>query len=236
MCNNDKVCNDYCKCKTFFHKNFRKYLTNVNPFFDLGYILLICSIGGILFDSLEYFFNKYSSLVKSNVCCLYHLLIQIEDKYFNDDGNKLKISNFINTKYFSDNFIQFLCFTLRFDKNVSNSEITNHPWLKISNYIELNNYFNKVKVNMKEIIKISREVKRSVISPISNTNSNEKKYHNFLNNFEIIISNNKFIRKDHLISQMIIKKCVYKEISKDLGVNVKDLINKLEEKILQGLE
>ena len=59
------------------------------------------------------------------------------------------------------------------------------------------------------------------------TNTNEKKYMSFLNNFEIILSNNKSIRREDLINVMINKKSVIKELSVELGIKTNELIKTL---------
>jgi len=64
---------------------------------------------------------------------------------------------------------------------------------------------------MKEVIKISREFKRYQLKL---NNYNETKLNNFFNNFEIILSNNKHIRKDELILAIETKKDVIKWLEK----------------------
>jgi len=228
-----------CKCVEFFHKNF---FTNFsNQYFKLGYVLLICASGGLNFESLSIFFEEFSNInnttflkIKKNMCCLYHLLLSIEEDEERKINSKIKISNFINNKYFSDNFLDFLCQCLSFSQKPNhNTLITNHPWIKITNYIYMNNNCNKVRVIMKEVIKISREFKRYQLKL---NNVNEAKLNNFLNNFEIILSNNKHIRKDELILAIETKKDVIKDLTFELGINSKDLIAQLQEKVSYDLK
>ena len=193
---------------------YNKYLPNNNQFFYLGYILLSCASSHIKeFKSIEYLLQN-SEILISKKCCLYHLLIYIEKTNINLKQNKIKISNFINNKLYSDNFINFLCNTLSFDNN--KTQIYNHPWIKVSNYVQLNNNINKVRVSMKEIIKISGSLMKSI--------TNEKKYFHFLNNFEIILSNNRSIKREDIINLMINKKYVIKQLSQEFGINTEELI------------
>jgi hypothetical protein len=225
-----------CKCVELFHKNFFNNFSN--QYFKLGYVLLICASGGIKFESLSIFFEEFSNTNNTsflkNKCCLYHLLVSIEEDEERKIKSKLKISNFINNKIFSENFLDFLCQSLSFSQKPNhNFLITNHPWIKITNYIHMNNNFNKVRVIMKEVIKISREFKRS---QLKQNNYNEAKLNNFLNNFEIILSNNKLIKKDELILAIETKKDVIKDLTFELGINSKDLIAQLQEKVSYDLK
>lgn len=208
---------------------------SANQYFYLGYILLTCATAGLKFDSLEKILNNYQNFSTNGKCCLYHLLISIEQKSSQLSGkySKLKISNFINNKIYSENFINFLCFALSFEKvSFSNaaSKMANHPWIKISNYIHLNNNTNRVRVSMKEIIKLARELKGFSHRTIS---QHDKKLANFLNNFDIILSNNRGIKQDELINLLNMKKSATKELCIELGVNIRDLVSKLQDKIQQ---
>ena len=236
--NNLIIPNSRCKCFDLFHKNFMNNFSN--QYFKLGYVLLICASGGLKFDSLSIFFEEYSNILKENknnkICCLYHLVISFEEAVTptSKTVSKLKISNFINSKIFSENFIDFLCKSLTLQPKANhNSAVVNHPWIKITNYIQMNNNFNKVRVCMKEVIKISREFKRC---QLKQTNHNEAKFNNFFNNFEIILSNNKSIKREELSNAIDIKKDVIKDLTFELGINSKDLVTQLQAKVMQDFK
>ena len=85
---------------------------------------------------------------------------------------------------------------------------------------------------MKEVIKISSEYKRNQMKS-SNSNTNEAKLNNFLNKFEIILSSNKSIRKDEMIREIESNKSVMKDLALELGVNIRELMTKMQLKIVQ---
>jgi len=202
-----------------------------NQYFKLGYILLIVSSGGNKFDILNYFFDKYQTILpNTKKCCLLHLLIQLEEE-INSPG-MYKLSNFINNKIYSDNFLDFLCKCLSLDqKPTSSIHVVNHPWIKISNYVHLNNNVNKIRVSMKEVLKITREFKRH---NIKGTNiNNDSKLKNFLNNFDIILSNNKNIRRDEILKGIETNRSVIKDLASELGLNITELITQMQANITQ---
>lgn len=86
-----------------------------------------------------------------------------------------------------------------------------------------------VKVTMKELIKISREGKKV---NLASSLVNEKKLNSFLNNFEIILSNNRAIPSEDLIALMNSKRKVIKQISADLNISTNELMQKMHAKIL----
>ena len=210
-----------CKCFDFFHK---KNISIHNQYFNLGYILLISALGGLNFESLTNYLDSESIINYNDKCCLLHLLLENEK----NSKSKIKISNFINSHFFSENFINFLCLTLTFQpKSNQNSLVMNHPWIKISTYIYMNNKLNKVRVNMKEIIKISRRLLN-----LDNINSMDLKLNIFMNKMEIIVQNNKSIRKEEVLTWLESKNEVIKDLSEEFGVESSVLINKLQNKLL----
>jgi hypothetical protein len=209
-----------CKCFDFFHK---KVLANKNQYFNLGYILLISAMGGINFEILSLFLEGEVMYTNSSSCCLLHFLIDLDKK----SNHKLKLTNFINTKLFSDNFMSFLCLTLSFDpKSNQDSQVMNHQWIKISNYIYMNNNLNKVRVNMKELIKISRILKNDL-----NREAQDKKLNTFLNKFEIILQNNKSLKNLEMLRWLETKKEVVKDLSEEFGVESQVLMNLIQSKL-----
>ncbi len=90
-----------------------------------------------------------------------------------------------------------------------------------------------MRVCMKEVIKISREFKRC---QLKHTNHNEAKLNNFFNNFEIILSNNKSIKREELANAIDIKKDVIKDLTFELGINSKDLVTQLQAKVMQDFK
>lgn len=210
-----------CKCFDFFHKRKMPYYKHN---FNLGYLLLISALGGLNFESLSEFLQSNINIKSYNICCLFHLLLELEknSKYI------IKVSDFINRHYFSENFIDFLCLSLSFEpKSNQNLLIMNHPWIKISTYIFMNNNLNKVRVSMKEIIKISKK-----FSNEENKESKEIKLNIFMNKFEIIVQNNKSIKKEDILSWIESRNEVIKDLSEEFGVESSILIKKLQNKLL----
>lgn len=251
---------DNCKCFNFYHKHLLdKFLKDNNSnnknnhllnnfvshssdyyhinaqFFHLGYLILISALGEIEFDSLNYIFNNMSNLNISNKSNnnLLQILLSIEESSPLIKKSKIKIQNFINNTNFSDNFLDFISQCLSFT-NDNKSYLFNHPWLKVNNYIILNNNLSKVRVNLKELIKITRESKKLSNTHNYSSSVNEKKLLNFLNNFEIILANYRSIRSDDLIKSINCKKFVYKELSAELAINPNDLIKLLQNKVIQN--
>lgn len=230
-----------CKCYEYFHKNYKfleifySNFTN-SQLFSVGYILLICTLGTMNFeilDNLEYYFNlflKNASLKKLQTCCFYHLITSMElflinQKITEKIKNKFSISYYASKKKFSDNYINFLCRTLTFDPQgalfKNTKAILNHAWLS-----SLTKQNSSVKINLKELVKISRETQKSLIQ-----NFNEKKLQNFLTNFEIILSNNR-LNKEEFLKRLNEKKSILKELSRDSGVHISEMLNLLKNKIV----
>jgi hypothetical protein len=231
--------NKKCSCYTFFHKDF-KFLntTNTSQFFYLGYILMICGLGGIKVPIMEYIENisypyikellSYHSNIKS--CCFFHLLTSMEEHDPNLKRSKFSLSSFINNQRYSQNFIDFLCkcLYLDFDQNSQTNLriISNHPWLRGSIVDNIRSY---VKVSMKELIKLTKEKKKE-----NNINLSKKKLDIFLNNLEIIVSNNQHITEKFLAEMLESKKWVLNELSSELGTNYNQLSEFLNERIINS--
>jgi hypothetical protein len=251
--NNNAKIKSNCNCCEFFHKNLiakfnthkesnpfkNNYLSNNNfscstQFFHLGYLLLISALGGAKFDILDHVLNNeitnFYTLENKKHRNLFSLLISLqENSNFNKKSkNKFTIQNFINSKNFSENFVDFISQCLTFNQNNTNNLFL-HPWLKVNNYIQLNNSVSRVRVSLKELIKITRESKKSQTNVY-----NKERMNNFLNNFEIILSSNQSIRTDELIKSINGKKSVCKELSSELGIIQNDLITMLQNKVIQN--
>lgn len=224
-----------------FARNNSKLRNNINisPYFHVGFLNLISALGGIrfkIFDLVEDVnllrYDKTEIDEKLNLCCLYHFLISLEKSCSAIDSYKMKISNFINKSRFSDNFLDFLCKTLsfsgHFDEAYRNG-IINHPWIKVNNFINLNNNYSRVKISFKELLKIVREGKSA--KNFGQDSLNTKNFCNFLNSLEIILYNNNFINYDDVFNATILKKKVIKELSRQIGINRNELIIKIQNQI-----
>ena len=170
-----------CKCSEFFHGKLKLGLIKNNHYFNIGYLILIAAIGEIKFDSLDKLFNITSiSEINGSVCCLYHLLVALDVK------KKYSIKSFIE-KRFSENFIDFLCNSLSLRKHISLNKLKNHDWIKFSSN-------NKVKLSIKDIIKITKENKNNILNI-----DNEKKRECFFNSFDIIKANKSINITDNVL-------------------------------------
>jgi hypothetical protein len=209
-----------------------------SQFFSLGIVLLNSAIGGLEVDSINLFKNVLidKTFNLSEICCLYHLLIKLEEEYISNKKTLLLISNLIKNK-FTDNFTDFLCKTLSFhymdssDNKRITVSINSHKWIKVNNYIYLNNKLSKIRVSIKEIIKVIREGKK-----LRNNNieiiSHERKLFNFLANFEIIFANtSKVVNLEEYSNLIQTKKSTLKELSYVMNINTHDLFNYLTKTI-----
>lgn len=184
---------------------------------NFGYIILKMALGGYQFDA----FNSSETLKliqnkREKFCCYLHLLLDSEKnlKHKNTIKNYLKINNF------SESFIDFMCKSLSFNYKHNLADLLATPFMKQFHLIKS----ESSKVSLKEVIKITKESKKS-----SRINQNtDKKILNFLNNFEIILSNNKELRKQDIYNLIKSKPKTIKELSYDLGTMSNNLSIKLE--------
>jgi hypothetical protein len=195
----------------------------MNQIFSLGYILLIAALGGNkldCFDKLDNI-NSYQDIINKDLdpCCLFHLLLST------DSNKKFSIKSFLKKSKYSDSFFDFLCQTMSLKQKNYNSAklLMNHTWIKQATLIK----GNIIKVSLQELIKITKESRK-----INITSFNEKKFNNFINNYEIILSNNREISNEELLKLIQIQRKDLKEISIDLGVNLNELIQHMQSKIL----
>jgi hypothetical protein len=250
-----------CRCNLNFHKivkNLNAFIQgalsksksqfniSISPYFNIGFLILTSALGGnkfktlVVLENLHNFSrnNKYIEFDKLNFCCLLHFLLSLESSCSILASNKMKISNFITRSKYSDNFFDFLCKTLSFSGQFDETyrlTIINHPWIKINNFINLNNNNSKVKISFKEMIKIVREGKSS--KNFGQDFVNIKNFSNFLNSIEIILYNNHFIDREELSRVTQFKKNVIKELSRESGVNRNEIIERIQNRIntSQGL-
>jgi len=206
-----------------------------NQFFFLGYILLMSALGGMNFNIFE-IISKIPLTKIGITCCLFHFYISLEKS-----SDIFKISNFINEKRFTKSFIDFLCKTLSFENNsfftLYQNSIYSHPWLKSNFNFQL---YSDIKLHVSEVIKLVRESKVKTKMKI------EKKLDYLLNNISIIIANNKnnINMNNTLLSEMdsietldsflLSKKSTIKEVCKDLGYNVNELMVSIKSHILNN--
>jgi hypothetical protein len=82
------------------------------------------------------------------------------------------------------------------------------------------NINNKITISLKEIIKISRDNKK--LKVLADT---DKKMDSFVNSYEIIKTNkHSNISVNEILNN---KRSILKDISKELGINLNELCNKL---------
>ncbi len=144
-------------------------LTKKFDFFDIGYLLIYAALGGM--DIIN--FTEYTCIHENNeekdqkekntlkyqagCCCLFHCV----EKYEKCLKTKLKITNYINNKRFTQEFIDFLCLTTSYDlleRNVDFSKLKNHSWLnmkhdKVDNifsFTDLHKTYSNKKKNLYE--------------------------------------------------------------------------------------
>jgi hypothetical protein len=213
-----------CRCEKFFHQklklfdytkqekvhstnqsiNYDNKLPCMPKYFNIGYVLLIISLGGINFDSLKEVFD-YTYLDR-DICCLLHLLIDIESTV----GGKFKITNFLSS--YSNDMIDFLCHMVSFKGNNDISNLKNHIWFR-------SHPRTKVRLSLKEIIKVTRDNKLP--------SGQENRLQMFINNYEIIRSNNKEVGYD-VRDKLCANKSVVKDLCKEIGVSVMEFSQKLQ--------
>jgi hypothetical protein len=113
--------------------------------------------------------------------------------------------------------------------NISN-DLTDDPIGEVdqSEFQIYENYSSnsQIKVEIKDLVRITKESKK-----IQLTNYNDKKLNHFLTNFEIILSTHK-VNIEFLLKSIESKKSVMKELSKDMGINVTEIIGLLQNKIM----
>lgn len=128
--------------------------------FDLGLILLDCSLINIS-SFLDYLLNYECSHNKDQgCCCFYHCIV----KYEKEDANcpkKLKISKFINEVRFSKEFINFLCYSMsyKYNPNISYKLLREHIWLIAEDDSGNFDTQNRIILELEELIKISNSQK-----------------------------------------------------------------------------
>jgi hypothetical protein len=251
-----------CKCYDYFHnKNFlamntsNTHSTNdsqsqcansANNFlkksedsrfphlnFNLGLLILICLLGGNKVLTIEALnTTNLIQLHKSKICCLYHYLISYDETNCKDQ--KFKFTTFINEKVISNDLSNLLCELLTIDiKQKELKKIRSHRWFKSSRT-------SKTRIQIKELIKITRDFKRP-----NNLIKNETPLNNFINSLGIILLNNKDIKNNNSfvgklfepienVKSLVDQKRHYiKEISKELGANVSMLTEKMINLIME---
>ena len=212
----NKITNEN-KIKNNFIDNSSDYLQDNGTLFNLGLIILNIALGGYNFDSfnsketIELLKNK-----KKDYCCYLHLLLSSESK----QKHKNTVRNYLTVMKYSDYFIDFLCKALNFQNKYDIKSLLSTSFIK---YIDTSKK-SSIKVSVKELIKITKESKRC--SRVNQTN--DKKILNFFLNLEIILTNNKTINKAEITQQLKTKTKILKELSFDLGMNLNDLINKMQ--------
>jgi len=198
--------NSYCQCKKDLYYLSEKLKFNINNNFCLGFLLLKIIFGNISLPSYEFLLNNNNKNIEKK-CCLFHTLIEIENKNFNNKYFKLKDL----IKIYPFEFEEFLCNCLNFNNN--NMNINN-------NWLNLYNLKHKINLNFKEILKIVQNDK----------NFNKfKNIDDFVNNFEIIYKNLD-LNCDYkeYFKNFCSNKNVYYMISKTYDVEVEEFMSKIK--------
>ena len=250
-----------CKCHEYFHsKNFLIFnninthstndsqsqcsASNNNFFkktedstrfpnnnFNLGFIMLICLLGGNKIVTMEVLSNtNIIELQKSNICCLFHYLL-LQDETYNKN-NKYKFTSFLSKKNVSNELINLLCDLLSFKKKAKElKNIRSNPWFKVS---------RPTKISIKELIRIVKDIKRPNF-----VLKNDFQINNFISSFEIILMNSKDNRSINsflgklldpsenvqiLIDQ---RRHFIKNVSKELGSNFNALSDRIINSIME---
>jgi hypothetical protein len=204
-------------------------LTKKFDFFDIGYLLLHAALGGLkIINFSEYSCSHEADLdlttinihesngdIQTSCCCLYHCVEKTEKNL----ETKLKITNFINNKRFTQEFIDFLCLCTSFDlleRNVTFCKLKNHSWLNmkkdtvenIFEFSDLHKTYTNIKKNLydKNVDNLIGVISRTLVSSSAITS---KMYNN----------TNEILSKDN-------KDLV--ELSIDIGVDIMDLITRLK--------
>lgn len=163
--------------------------------FDLGFLLLQCATGSL--DIIDFNEFKCEHLDKDNnftCCCLIHCV----EKYEETLTTKLKISNFINSTYYSEEFTNFLCITTSYHNNQTLiSKLKFHPLIRNFSDNKINttsiHFKNKIKkaekynISLKELLKISHENGWKI--DYSNLKSNTTKFDKFCENISLVLPN-----------------------------------------------
>lgn len=215
----------------FLRKSEESRFPHIN--FNLGLLILVCLLGGNKVLTIETLNNtNLIDLHKSKICCLYHYLVLYDETNYRDQ--KFKFTTFINENVISKELSNLLCELLSLDvKQKDLKKIRSHPWFKSIR-------FNKTRINLKELIKITRDFKRPNLLL-----KNETPLNNFINSLGIILLNNKDIKNNNSfvgrlfepienVKSLIDQKRHYiKEISKELGANVSILTEKIINLIME---
>jgi hypothetical protein len=156
-----------CECKQILFKICKIYQININPYFCLGYLMIKMMSGNIKLVSFKYLISYYEEIKKNNNCCLFHTLINIEEKYL--DKNDFLLKDLL--KYYSPELKNFLCECLSFNNK--------HPTPQ-NEWLNLYDITQRIRLSIKELLKIVQK----------NLKENKfKSIDEFMINYEIIYNN-----------------------------------------------
>lgn len=131
-----------------------------------------------------------------------------------DDSEESLLACFLNKAKLSENFFDFVCKCLNHKTNVS--VIANHNWIKVNNYIHLNNNLTRVRVSIKELMRIFQA---------NRSQGEEKRRPSFFKSIKMILDKHGLKLESFLID----KRNVMKEISYELGYETEKFIKLMNE-------
>ena len=159
--------NSFCHCKKFLFKISKIFKINISPYFCLGYLMLAMISGNLKLVCFKYLLSYYEEIKQNNNCCLFHTLINIEEKYL--DKNDFLLKDLL--KYYSPELKNFLCECLSFNNK--------HPTPQ-NEWLNLYDITQRIRLSIKELLKIVQK----------NLKENKfKSIDEFMINYEIIYNN-----------------------------------------------
>ena len=205
--------------------------------FDLGFLLLQCAIGNLdIIDFNEFKCEHLDEEKNFSCCCLIHCV----EKYEETLTTKLKISNFINSKYYSEDFTNFLCITTSYHNNQTQiSKLKFHPLIRNCSDNKINttsiHFKNKTKkaekynITLKELLKISHENGGKI--DYTNLKNSSTKFDKFCENISLVLPNcETYFRNMNITdsSSLFNKKNEIQEILKEFEIDQDTLNIKLK--------
>ena len=200
-----------CKCKTELMKILSAINEDNYSFFCLGFLIIQLISQNLIFEMSSYIYSlkllkKSKKSITEEYCCFIHLLLSIEKQYFNDSKHLL-FSNFLSL--YPKSLLSFLHECTNFINNIPASS---------NEFLNLYDTNKNLNLSIKEILDITTLPKNDYI-----------KLSTFLSDFEILFKDIK-INKEIFVHKLSSNKIIH-VLSRSLGIDKENLMNKIKEKI-----
>ena len=217
--NNSNLSNKHitrCKCKNNLLKVFEYFKEDSYSFLCLGFSIIQTITQNLIFDmsSYKYTLNllkKSKMKVFKENCCLVHLLLNIEKKYFNN-SKYLLFSNFLNL------YPKSLLSLLHDCTNLQNNNVSSS-----NEFLNLYDTNKNLNLSIKEVLDVTTLPENDFI-----------RFDTFLSNFELLFKNIK-INPEIFLKKLNSNK-VLNVLSRAFGIDKEIFRNKLKEKIGMNLK